>query len=240
MERLELATRFRPIHIQMLFVALEPMPRAEDDFYRPPESLDFFDSFLSALNISPDAEGLGGRLETAETKAQTGSNGAAMLFDFQRRGYYLTYLSECPVTAENSASLDPARGSPNQAQLQRPKPTEGGSTSAGLKPGPPGGSENSARGAMDLGIALGATNMGTSSTEGSAASECISRLAPTLIKRIRFNYKPKHVVLLGADLSPLIGVFEQAGLGPLLVLNQGAPLTIAAFGLCLENADRVR
>src|SRR5216683_5747450 len=41
MERLELATRFRPIHINVLFVALQPMPRPEDDFYRPPESRDF-------------------------------------------------------------------------------------------------------------------------------------------------------------------------------------------------------
>src|ERR1700738_3778969 len=54
-QRLELATRFRPIHIDVLFVALEPMPRMASDFYRPPESRDFFDPFLSALNILPEA-----------------------------------------------------------------------------------------------------------------------------------------------------------------------------------------
>jgi hypothetical protein len=56
MERLELVTRFRPIHIQVLFVSLDPMPRPEDEFYRPPESRQFFDSLLSALDISTAAE----------------------------------------------------------------------------------------------------------------------------------------------------------------------------------------
>src|ERR1700674_2101767 len=97
MERLELVTRFRPIHINVLFVALEPMARPEDDFYRPPQSRDFFDSFLSALNISPEVG-----------KAYLESNGSegdtAKLLEFQRRGYYLTYLSECPVTPPLSAN----------------------------------------------------------------------------------------------------------------------------------------
>ncbi len=177
MERLEQVTRFRPIHIHLLFVAFDPMPRLEDDFYSPPESRDFFDSFLTALNILPDTERREIRLETAEMRPQTESNGRdagpAMLLEFQRRGYYLTYLSECPVT-----------------QLQ----------SAGQ------------------------------GVEASASRECIPRLAPTLIKRIRFNYRPKHVVLLGTHLSPLIGLFEDAGLGPLLLLDRTAPLTIPSTG----------
>jgi len=180
MERLELVTRFRPIHIHLLFVAFDPMPRLEDDFYKPPESRDFFDSFLSAMNLSPDAEGRGPRLETAEISPQAESTGRdpgpAMLLEFQRRGYYLTYLSECPVTPEHFA------------------------------------------------------NSGFDGAQVSNARECISRLAPTLIKRIRFNYRPKHVVLLGTQLSPLIGVFEDAGLGPLLLLDRGAPLTIPGTG----------
>jgi hypothetical protein len=172
-ERLEWATRFRPIHIHVLFVALEPMPRPEDDFYRPPESRDFFDSFLSALDISSDP-GNG-----ADNEA-----GTASLLEFQRRGYYLTSLSECPVTPEHSASL----------------------------------------GQRD---------------DESAARESISRLAPTLIKRIRFNYKPKHVALLGANLSPLIEIFEHAGTDPLLLLNQERlPLTIPECGRYLERAVR--
>jgi hypothetical protein len=98
---------------------------------------------------------------------------AANLLEFQRRGYYLTYLSECPLPLPNSTS------------------------------------ENA---------------------DGSAANECISRLASTLVKRIRFNYKPKHVALLGTTLSPLIEILEQAGMGPLLLLHEGAPLTVPSAG----------
>jgi len=234
MERLELVTRFRPIHIHLLFVAFDPMPRLEDDFYKPPESRDFFDSFLSALNISPDAEPRGPHLETAEISPQAESTGRdagpAMLLEFQRRGYYLTYLSECPVTPEHSANVHAARRSRDQDQLQRLKPTEGESGSAGLKPGPPRRSETSTHGTTNVEVKREVANLGIDGTQVSATRECISRLAPTLIKRIRFNYRPKHVVFLGTHLSPLIGVFEDAGLGPLLLLDRGAPLTIPGTG----------
>jgi len=234
MERLELVTRFRPIHIHLLFVAFDPMPRLEDDFYKPPESRDFFDSFLSALNISPDAEGRGPHLETAEISPQAESTGRdagpAMLLEFQRRGYYLTYLSECPVTPEHSANVHAARRSRDQDQLQRLKPTEGESGSAGLKPGPPRRPETSTHGTTNVEVKREVANLGIDGTQVSATRECISRLAPTLIKRIRFNYRPKHVVFLGTHLSPLIGVFGDAGLGPLLLLDRGAPLTIPGTG----------
>ena len=234
MERLELVTRFRPIHIHLLFVAFDPMPRLEDDFYKPPESRDFFDSFLSAMNISPDAEGRGPHPGTAEISPQAESTGRdagpAMLLEFQRRGCYLTYLSECPVTPEHSANVHAARRSRDQDQLQRLKPTEGESGSAGLKPGPPRRSETSTHGTTNVEVKREVANLGIDGTQVSATRECISRLAPTLIKRIRFNYRPKHVVLLGTQLSPLIGVFEDAGLGPLLLLDRGAPLTIPGTG----------
>jgi hypothetical protein len=166
MARLELATRFRPIHINVLFVAWEPMPRPEDDFYRPPVSHDFFDSFLSALDITPE-------------------DNNAKLLEFQRRGYYLAYLSECPVTPQHSA--------------------------------------NSGRERAQIGAGQ--------ETDDSAARECISRLAPTLVKRIRFNYKPKHVALLGTIMESLVEFFEHAGIGPLLIRGQGVPLTIPGRGL---------
>jgi hypothetical protein len=147
MQRLQLSTRYRPIHINILFVALEPMARPEDDFYEPPKARDFFDSFMTALDISPDA---------------------ASLLEFQRRGYYLTYLSECPAT--------PRAADPN--------------------------------------------------TEEDLLADCIPRLAPILVKRIRFKYKPKHVALLGINLQPLIEILEQSGLGPLLLLDRGGPLAL--------------
>ena len=153
--RLESATRFRPIHIDTLFVALEPMPRLEDDFYRPPESQSFFDPFLSALGILPEAGSLGGKANATEV-------GVTRLLEFQRKGSYLTYLSECPLTAQ---------------------------------------------------------------TSGDIVGECIPRLAPTLIKRIRFNYKPKHIALVGVNLHPLVEIFKQAGMSSLLDFKQAAPLT---------------
>jgi hypothetical protein len=177
LERLELVTRFRPLHINVLFVAPEPMACPEDDFYRPPRSREFFNSFLAALDISADAGGCGLQVEPAKMKLRLETSGAepdvAKLLEFQRRGYYLTYLSECPVT------------------LQYP--------------------------------------VGPSADED-AVLECISRLAPTLIKRIRFNYKPKHVVLLETSMRPLIAIFEQVGIGQLLLLDHGKPLTLPEVG----------
>ena len=74
MEHLELVTRFRPIHIQVLFVALDPASRPEDEFYRPPESRQFFDCLLSALDISTDAQ------------SNAAEAAAANLLEFQRKG----------------------------------------------------------------------------------------------------------------------------------------------------------
>jgi len=92
------------------------MPRLEDDFYKPPESRRLFRFFPLGAEYFARCGGRGLRLltlspegETAEIRPQTESNGhdggPAMLLEFQKRGYYLTYLSECPVTTEHSASL---------------------------------------------------------------------------------------------------------------------------------------
>jgi len=107
LRRLELSTRFRPVHIGVLFVALAPLPRPEDDFYGPPKLKEFFDPFLDALQIPAHPE-----------QAREGSDAAAIassrLIEFQRRGYYLAYLSECPLSeteepvATTIARLGPA------------------------------------------------------------------------------------------------------------------------------------
>ena len=173
-ERLEQATRFRPIHINVLFVALEPMPHLRN----------LVDSLLSALNHSDfsGSDGAGPTKAVPESSVHLASSGpkpqdelggteetTAKLLEFQKRGYYLSFLSECPITVRNSASHERRE------------------------------------------------------TDESVMRECISRLAPTLIKRIRFNYKPKHVALVGGSLRPLIEVFEDAGIGPLLLLDRGVP-----------------
>jgi hypothetical protein len=156
--RLEFSTRFRPVHMSVLFVALAPPVRPVDDFYGPPESKEFFDPFLDALEIysSTDRAALGSDAQAADT---------ARLAEFQRRGYYLAYLSECPM---------PENGEP--------------------------------------------------------AASTIARLAPTLIRRIRFNYKPKHVAPLGQELFPLVEMLKVAGIGPLLTLDQGLALPTPRTG----------
>jgi hypothetical protein len=87
-ERLELATRYRPIHIQVLLLADAPPARLEDEFYRvaseaekrSSESQEFFLETLAAAGIPRDA--------AADTEAA--------LAEFQRRGFYLAYALECP------------------------------------------------------------------------------------------------------------------------------------------------
>jgi hypothetical protein len=156
--RLELSTRFRPVHMGVLFVALAPPARPEDDFYGPPESKEFFDPFLAALEIysSADRAALGSDAQAADT---------ARIAEFQRRGYYLAYLSECPI---------PENGEP--------------------------------------------------------AAATVARLGPTLIRRIRFNYRPKHVAPLGQELFLLVDMLRVAGIGPILTLDQGLALPTPRTG----------
>ena len=153
-KRLERSTRFRPIHIDVLFVSMDPSARAEDDFYGPPESLELFDSLLNGVDIRESVQ------------SNPTESGAARLLEFQKRGYYLSFLSECALTQHDSG----ARVGGKAADLQH-----------------------------------------------------ISRLAPALIRRIRFNYRPKHVALLGENLSPLIEILSKSEIAPLLLLDAGRP-----------------
>jgi hypothetical protein len=87
-ERLELATRFRPIHIQVLVLDDAPPSASEDYFYRATssnprsaESQMFFDEIAKSVGLKP-----------SEAQHQD-----ATLAEFQRRGIYLAYAVECPV-----------------------------------------------------------------------------------------------------------------------------------------------
>jgi hypothetical protein len=146
--RLELCTQFRPIHLGVLFIALAPPVRAEDDFYSPENSKDFAEPFLETLEIPSTMEK------------------SARLAEFQRRGYYLTYLSECPI---------PEKREPVAATIER--------------------------------------------------------LGPTLIRRIRFNYRPKQIAPMGQELIPLVEMLKAAGIGPILTLEHGLVLPIPRTGL---------
>jgi hypothetical protein len=93
-ERLERATRFRPIHIQALFLAAAPPSQLTDDFYRAATSAQrsaasqaFFDEIAKYIGRKPD--------DTADEES--------VLAEFQRRGFYLAYAVECPI--ESSEQL---------------------------------------------------------------------------------------------------------------------------------------
>jgi hypothetical protein len=157
LRRLELCTRFRPVHIGILFVALAPPTRPQDDFYAPAQSKEFFNLFLEALEILPSKE-------NAVMGSQDRGLDSARLAEFQHRGYYLAYVSECPI--------------PEMAE---------------------------------------------------SAAETIARLSPTLVRRIRFNYKPKYIALLGTELTPLTKVLA-AEFGSDLILDRGQPLPAPRTG----------
>jgi hypothetical protein len=150
--RLEVSTRFRPVHIGILFIALAPPPRLEDDFYGPPDSKEFFNQLLDALEMPEHPSRL-------EQESDAAAIAPTRLIEFQRKGYYLAYLSECPAT-----------------EREEPATT-------------------------------------------------ISRLAPTLVRRIRLNYKPKQIALLGRELAPLAEVLRGANVGSTVTLDHGTALS---------------
>lgn len=156
-ERLELATRFRPIHIDTLILYPAPPQRAEDYFYRPAHSREersassraFFDGVLTAAGIN-----------LAGAKSEE-----TVLAEFQRAGLFVTECCECPVE-------------------------DGGISSE------------------DLAV----------------------RMAPSLLRRIQFSYRPKRILVLSSELAPLIPLLRDAGLGENLLLREGKPIDIPVVG----------
>jgi hypothetical protein len=90
-ERLELATRFRPVHISLLLIDAAPPARPEDYFYRASAnradrssaSRAYFDALMQVAGIPPAAQ-------ASEESA---------LAEFQRRGFFLIGAVECPPLA---------------------------------------------------------------------------------------------------------------------------------------------
>ena len=100
MERLELATRYRPIHISLLLVCVAPPHRLGNDLYAwerqecGPEARSYLTGLLRSVGVD-----------------MAGKSPAEQLADFQRRGAYLARLVECAVEAPADASLAAAYGS---------------------------------------------------------------------------------------------------------------------------------
>jgi hypothetical protein len=87
-ERLELATRFRPLHISVLLIDAAPPARFEDYFYRAgaersSASRAYFDALVGCAGVAPGSH--------------TGMNEQAALAEFQRRGLFLIGAIECAL-----------------------------------------------------------------------------------------------------------------------------------------------
>jgi hypothetical protein len=97
-ERLEQATRYRPIHVQVLVLDAEPPAAPEDFFYRAAAAGDsprsaaareYFNTLLEAAGEDPARF-------TSEAEA---------LAEFQRQGIFLAHVVECPATEDFNAAL---------------------------------------------------------------------------------------------------------------------------------------
>jgi hypothetical protein len=83
LQRLEWATRFRPVHIGTLLLGAVPPQNDAEFIYAP------------ACAWSWDGEA--GMLLAAAGVALEGKSGEATLAEFQRRGFFLTHVLECPL-----------------------------------------------------------------------------------------------------------------------------------------------
>ena len=88
LKRLEWTTRFRPVHIQTLFLGAWS-PEEDGEFLYSPESV-FRGEAAALLEVA----GIGLPGKTAE----------AVHVEFQRRGYFLTHVLECPLERETNGS----------------------------------------------------------------------------------------------------------------------------------------
>jgi hypothetical protein len=89
LQRLEWATRFRPIHIQTLLLA-GAAPESDDEFLYAPETR---------------FGGLAGEVLAALEIPVTGRPHEEVLTEFQKRGLHLAYALECPVEGGSDAAL---------------------------------------------------------------------------------------------------------------------------------------
>ncbi len=88
-QRLELASRFRPIHIQVLLLDAAPPARREDYFY--PAAKDRTIRSAESLNYFDEITGCSGKLSGSEIQEDSA------LESLQRRGLFLAHAFECQI-----------------------------------------------------------------------------------------------------------------------------------------------
>lgn len=102
-ERLEMATRFRPVHIGVLLIDAAPPERQEDFFYATAGDAARSTAGESYFN---ELAKLAGATATSGPSVAFASEREPTLAEFQRRGFFLTYAVECPM--EGPADLPDA------------------------------------------------------------------------------------------------------------------------------------
>lgn len=92
LKRLENMTRYRPIHVQALFLGAVSPIKDTDHLYSAEGAF----------------QGEGAALLSALGMESAGRSVEAALTEFQRRGYVLTHLLECPSDGSDAAKLQAA------------------------------------------------------------------------------------------------------------------------------------
>ena len=88
LQRLEWATRYRPVHIQTLFLG-SASPQKQEEFLYSPNG-----KFQGEAAALLEAAGISTAGKTAE----------AVHAEFQRAGFFLTHVLECPFENESAAT----------------------------------------------------------------------------------------------------------------------------------------
>jgi hypothetical protein len=90
LQRLEWATRYRPVHIHTLILGAFSPEQDEDFLYAP----------------SGEFHGEAGLLLDAAGISTAGKAREAVHAEFQRAGFFLTHVLECPMESEGSVRVD--------------------------------------------------------------------------------------------------------------------------------------
>jgi len=89
LQRLEWATRYRPVHIHTLFLGSVSPQRQEEFLYSP----------------NSEFQGEAATLLEAAGVSTAGKTAEAVHAEFQRAGFFLTHVLECPIENESAPAL---------------------------------------------------------------------------------------------------------------------------------------
>jgi hypothetical protein len=149
--RLEQATRYRPIHIQAVFLSAQSPADTQAFLYGAEEELQGeAAALLHAVEI-----------DTAGKPAE------AMLTEFQRKGFFLTHVLECAA-------------------------------------------EEAIPGAIPI--------------------DALKKRLPSVLRRLRTSLKPKKVVVISQELTPILAELKNARIGGELALDGDAPFNLEDSG----------